>query len=92
VLFPPEQIDSTVEKNHGRIEERIITVLTPKLGTVSFPFVSQIFRIKRTIKPTNEKPPSIETIYGVTSLTAAETTPKRILEYNRGHWAIESVP
>jgi len=33
-----------------------------------------------------------ETAYGLSSLSAQQATPDRLLELNRGHWEIESAP
>ena len=88
--FSPEQTITTVEKAHGRIEERTIRTLAVAPGAVSFPFASQIFSINRVFTPTNGKRPSSELVYGVTNLTPEEATPARVLEFNRGHWSIEN--
>lgn len=34
---------------------------------------------------------SIETVYAITSLTADEAGPERLLQLSRDHWGIESV-
>jgi predicted transposase YbfD/YdcC len=32
----------------------------------------------------------VETVYGITSLSAEEATAEQLLAYNRGHWEIEN--
>jgi hypothetical protein len=90
VLFPPQQTHSTVNKGHGRIEERTIQVLSLTPGQVDFPFAHQIFQIQRTFTNIAKNTSSTELVCGITSLTAEKAAPARLLEYNRGHWAIEN--
>ena len=57
---------------------------------VAFPFASQIFSIQREFKNYLGEITSTETVYGITSLTAKQAGPDRILALNRGHWVIEN--
>ncbi len=90
MLFPPEQTATTVDKEHGRIETRTLSVLTLHPGQVAFPFASQIFSIERTITDISSNTTTKETAFGITSLTDAQAGPDRILALNRGHWIIEN--
>ena len=90
MLFPPQQTHSTVDKGHGRIEERSIQVLNVAPGEITFPFANQIFCIHRTVTLIKNNKVSTEVVYGITSLTEQKATPARLLEYNRGHWVIEN--
>mgnify|MGYP001602026658 CR=1 FL=1 len=54
------------------------------------PYVEQSFRIDRTRSNLNGKLLSSETIYGVTSISAQNASPERLLNLNRGHWSIEN--
>ena len=75
---------------HGRIETRQIWTTSQLNDYLDFPHVGQVFMIKREaiLKKTGKV--SRETIYGVTSQTAQQSTPKQILADNRGHWSVES--
>lgn len=80
---------TTTDIAHGRLEQRTCAVLD--LDTVSqayadLPGRRQAFRIirERTGKHT------VETAYGLTSLTPARAGPAEILALNRGHWEIEN--
>jgi predicted transposase YbfD/YdcC len=90
VLFSPKQTHVTVEKGHGRIEERTIKVLSIEPGQVDFPFASQIFQIERKFTATAKGKSSCEVVCGITSLTEKKATPARLLEFNRGQWTIEN--
>lgn len=79
------------DKGHGRREMRKITVTSQLPLGISFPFISQGFRIER--ERVNNKTGELisdEVVYGITSLSSNEGTPKEILELNRGHWGIEN--
>lgn len=76
--------------DHGRIEIRKIWTSTDLNDYLDFPHVGQTFVIEREV--TNKKTGKCtrEVAYGLTSRNAREATPKRLLEINRGHWAIEN--
>jgi hypothetical protein len=81
----------TQGSEHGRIETRRIdsSADLPK-GFTGFPDVAQVFRLRRTVvfKRTGEV--REETVYGLTSLTAEQSSPKSLLGWVRGHWNIEN--
>ena len=74
---------------HGRIETRSIWCSTALNAYLDFPHVGQVFLIERECiqKKTGEH--TREIALGITSRTAQEATPQRILAVNRGHWSIE---
>jgi len=78
----------TVEKEHGRLEVRKIAVSAEVVPHLDWPGAAQVACIER-IREIGGKV-STETAYIVTSLTAAEAGPQRLLELSRGHWAIEN--
>ena len=78
----------TVEKAHGRIETRRIAVSAEVVPHLQWPGAAQVARIERT-RETGGKI-STEIAYIVTSLTAAEAGPRRLLDLSRTHWAIEN--
>jgi hypothetical protein len=93
MLFPPQQ--STVNKGHGRIERRDIWTSTELNSYVDFPYVRQVFCIKRTTTDLEGNVvagrKTVEEItFGVTSLPVDKASPDRILALNRGHWEIEN--
>jgi hypothetical protein len=76
---------------HGRIQTRRIWCSTALNAYLDFPHVAQVFLIERECikKKTGEH--SREIALGITSRTAQEAAPQRLLALNRGHWRIESV-
>ncbi len=82
--------DKTTDIGHGRIEERILTSSDELKGYSDWPGLWQVFELTRTIivKKTGEA--SKETVYGITSLSPGEASPKVLLEIVRSHWHIEN--
>src|SRR5258708_907840 len=79
----------TVEKGHGRIEKRTITVSSMLADYSTWPELAQVFKLEsqRTDALGITK---TEVRYGVTSLPVYLATPKRLLALSRGHWRIEN--
>ena len=77
--------------DHGRIETRRIWCSTALNAYLDFPHVGQVFLIERERIEKKTGDYSNEIALGVTSRTPHEASPQRLLEINRGHWAIESV-
>jgi predicted transposase YbfD/YdcC len=76
------------EKGHGRAEWRTVKVTAAAAGLV-FPHAAQAIQIIRRRRPLNGKKWSAETVYAVTSLTAAQARPAELAATIRGHWLIE---
>ena len=91
--FPPQH--QTVDKGHGRLETREIWTSTELNDYLDFPYVGQVFCIRRTTTDLDghvvKGRKSIEeTVYGLTSLSPQRASPAQVLAYNRGHWQIEN--
>jgi predicted transposase YbfD/YdcC len=84
------QTAETVEKGHGRIEARRITVSRALKGYLPWPGVEQVFQLERHFVRLKDGKVMEEVVYGVTSLTRAEASPARLLELVRTHWQIEN--
>jgi hypothetical protein len=56
---------------------------------LAFPHAAQAIQIRRRRRPLGSKKWSTETVYAITSLTAAQATPTDLAEVLRGHWGIE---
>lgn len=76
--------------DHGRIEIRKIWTTSELNGYLNFPHVGQAFAIERQFTDKKSGKISGETVYGITSRKAADADPERLLNINRGHWAIEN--
>jgi predicted transposase YbfD/YdcC len=80
----------TFDKGHGRIETRRLTVTSQLQETSDWPYLAQVFRLERTAKSMVSGHTRQEVVYGLTSLSAAQASPKRLLELVRTHWQQEN--
>jgi hypothetical protein len=88
-ILPPDLATAeTVEKGHGRIETRSIAVSAEVVPHLEWPGTAQVARIERTRWIGGKV--STETAYIITSLTAEDAGPERLLDLSRRHWAIEN--
>jgi len=93
LLFQDRQQPDFVQytpPDHGRIEIRKIWTTTELNNYLDFPHVGQAFLIERHSTEKKSGIRSCEIAYGITSPTAEQADPQRILNVNRGHWTIEN--
>jgi predicted transposase YbfD/YdcC len=81
---------SESDKGHGRIEKRTLTTSSLLQGYVDWPQVAQVFKLERQVWDWHHRLLRSEVVYGLTSLTAAEASPARLLQLTRAYWGIES--
>ena len=79
---------STVEKGHGRLEQRTMTVSHMLQEYVDWPYLEQVFRLERQV--TEHGKHSVEVRYGITSLPPTVAQAERLLEVARSEWGIEN--
>lgn len=77
--------------DHARIETRRIWCSTELNAYLDFPHAGQVFLIERESLHKKSGEHSFEIALGISSRTPREASPQRVLEVNRGHWAIESI-
>ena len=78
------------DTGHGRTVTRTYKVVTIAAGII-FPHAAQAIQIVRTRKRKGGTTRATrETVYAVTSLTAAQTQPTELAHYIRGHWHVEN--
>jgi predicted transposase YbfD/YdcC len=92
--FSPTRKDArtarTTEKAHGRLEQRTLTVSSDLKGYLDWPAAEQVFKLERHFQRMKDGKITHEVVYGVTSLTAQEAGPQRLLAIVRSHWQIEN--
>jgi predicted transposase YbfD/YdcC len=90
--LPPPDLRQTeaIEKGHGRIETRRLEVTAALAERLvpSWPGLTQVCRITRERIVRGKT--TIETVYGITSLTADQAGAARLLALSRDHWGIEN--
>jgi predicted transposase YbfD/YdcC len=80
----------TIEKGHGRIEQRRLVATSMMAGYVKWPGLEQVFKIEREVEEISTGKSRKEVSYGVTSLSRKEASADRLLEIVRKHWGIEN--
>ena len=79
---------ATIEKGHGRLEQRVLTVSSMLADYQDWPYLAQAVKVERT--RTTKLKQTHEVAYGITSLPAADADAARLLALGRGHWQIEN--
>lgn len=82
--------NQTIEKGHGRKERRVLTVSAELKHYLDWPGAEQVFKLERYFQRTRDGHVTHEVVYGITSLTAQEAGPTRLLKLMRQHWGIEN--
>ena len=80
----------TVNRTHGRLEERTLTASSLLNEYLDWPGVGQVFKLERRFTSLTTGAVHAEVQYGLTSLTAEEVSPERLLEIVRSEWGIEN--
>ena len=82
---------SQIEKGHGRVEERKITISSMlDAEYLKWPSVAQVFKWESWVRRGRDKPESYQLRYGITSLPRELANPQRIFEIARAEWQIEN--
>jgi predicted transposase YbfD/YdcC len=84
----PIQTYRSVEKGHGRIEERQIRVSSELEGYCSWPYLVQVFEYRRIW--TTKRVTKQQIRYGITSLPADVSDAAHLAALKRGHWQVEN--
>jgi len=84
------RLASQVHKGHGRIEKRTIMVSTELNDYLDWPYVAQVFRLEREVWHEKYQGRTHQVVYGLTSLTPQQASPKKLLALTRQYWGIES--
>lgn len=80
----------TLTKAHGRLEERTLTASSLLNGYLDWPALGQVFKLERRFTTTATGAVYHEIHYGLSSLTAAQASPQRLLAIVRSQWGIET--
>jgi len=77
-------------KGHGRLEERTLTVSSQLNDFLNWPYLQQVFRLERRFVFTKTGEVQEQVVYGITSLSKEEITPRNLLKKIRAYWGIEN--
>ena len=84
------EIAREVSKGHGRLEERTLTVSSQLKDFLGWPYLEQVFQLERRFVSTKTGEVQEQIVYGFTSLSRDEITPKKLLKKTRSYWGIET--
>lgn len=80
----------TLEKQHGRLEHRQITVLNTEYTSLLFPGVKQVARLIRTREVILSGKKSYDEVFLITDLTFEQADAEKLLNLKRSYWDIEN--
>jgi predicted transposase YbfD/YdcC len=80
----------TVNKGHGRIEQRILTTSSQLKDFLDWPYLEQVFQLERKFTSLKTGEVQQQVVYGFTSLSRDEIAPPQLLELIRSYWGIEN--
>ena len=84
------EIAKEVSKGHGRLEERTLTVSSQLKDFLDWPYLEQVFKLERHFISTRTGEFQEQVVYGFTSLSRKEISPKKLLKHTRSYWGIEN--
>jgi predicted transposase YbfD/YdcC len=90
--YPAKDFETarSVNKGHGRIEERTLTVSSQLKDFLDWPYQEQVFKLERRVTVPKSGEVHEQVVYGITSLTREEVSPGRLLQMTRSYWGIEN--
>lgn len=84
------RIASRVDKSHGRLERRTLTVSADLRGYLDWPHAEQVFKYEYHYQELTSGQRGSRVTYGITSLRVDEADAAWLLRTLRGHWTIEN--
>jgi len=81
---------TTVNKGHGRIEVRKITISSQLRDFFDWPYLEQVFMLEHKVTEIKSGTVRERAIYGFTSLSREVVTPAELLALIRSYWGIEN--
>ena len=89
---PKKDFRSTTQTSagHGRIETRTLTTSSLLKGYSDWPYLEQVFKYQCIVIEKKTGTRTQDVCFGITSLSASEADPHRLLGIVRGYWRIEN--
>jgi len=90
--YPPKDFETaqSVNKGHGRLETRTLTVSSQLKDFLDWPYLEQVFKLERHVISTKTSKIQEQVVYGCTSLSRENITPQKLLDLIRSYWGIEN--
>lgn len=90
VLPNDVEVAKSVDKGHGRIEERKLSVSSVLRGHQGWPGLEQVFQVERRVYEVGSGKSYGQVQYGITSLSRKQASASELLGLVRNHWGIEN--
>jgi predicted transposase YbfD/YdcC len=84
------EVAHTLNKGHGRIEQRTLTVSSQLKDFLDWPYLEQVFKLERRFTFIKTGKVQEQIVYGITSLSRDKNTPHKLLSMIRLYWGIEN--
>lgn len=90
--YVPKDFETTqtVDKGHGRLEERTLTVSSQLQDFLDWPYLQQVFKLERKFTFVKTGEIQKQVVYGFSSLSRDEIAPPQLLALIRSYWGIEN--
>lgn len=85
-----ETYSETITSGHGRIEHRYLTLSSQLNDYLDWPHLGQVFRLQRVVQRQKTGKITYQVVFGITSLSAQDCSPERLMKLVRQHWHIEN--
>lgn len=86
----PQTTAHSIDKVHGRLEQRTLTAVVDETGFLDWPGARQVFRLVRHVTRLATGVVTVEEVYGITSLPPERASASHLLDFTRQHWQIEN--
>lgn len=86
----PSTTARTTGKEHGRLEQRSLTLIADRDGFLDWPGVRQVLRLERRVFHVRTGRQSSEVVYAITSCAPETVSADQLLAWIRQYWAIEN--
>jgi predicted transposase YbfD/YdcC len=86
----PQDVYQQVEKAHGRLEKRTLTLIADEEAFLNWPGARQVFRLERQFINCATGDTHRAIFFGVTSLPPERVSAQQLFTWTRQQWAIEN--
>ena len=86
----PRTVATTIDKGHGRLERRTLTLMVDVEQFLNWPGVRQVFKLERYTQQLTTGKETTEVIYGLTSCAPEMAAADQMLQWTRLYWGIEN--
>lgn len=86
----PNEGATSVEKQHGRITQRRLEATTALNAYLNWAELARVYQLKRITRQLSTGEKTVETRFGITSLSPDELSAQDLLALTRRHWFIEN--